>query len=169
MPCKVEIPTVITEANWKYIIQGGGPFVQVLGDVGRILVVLSVPFQFICSALEHGGKDVVCKRGEFPFEDFTEKNFETMNYKPSNKSSHRRDIAFLLQGDDDVTPTCFNDLIYSYLLHLMFDAAKEKEVPKEFPVSGEEFEIRNFTANTLGNILQQAVVCVVNIYEEKVL
>ena len=164
----VELPSIEIDKECLYIASGGGPFVELIADVSRVLHAISIPFQFICVALQEGSHEIVPTINKFPFEGLTESEFKKLKFSPSNMLTKiKRKILFLLQGDDEIYPNSFNLLLHTYFSHLLQDAAGEN-FPSDRAVAQGELDNWNFKDQTLGMLLKESIDSLVFIYKEKV-
>jgi hypothetical protein len=166
--CSVQLPSIERDKHWLYITSGGGPFVELIADVSRVLHAISIPFHFICMALQEGPPDIVPTISQFPFEGLAESEFKKLKFSPTNMLTKiRRKILFLLQGDSDIYPNSFNLLLHTYFSHLLQDAAGEN-FPTDRAVAQRELDDWNFKDKTLGMVLKESIDSLVFIYNEKV-
>ena len=166
---KISIPEIELNHDFKTIKNGGGPFVDFVGQTGQMLTVLCISSEFILRCLHLGSNDVVPTFGEFPFEKMQQEEFDKIQYKPEKLIlSKRRQLQFLLQEDDDLQPDAMNKLIFRYLHYLLHQSSVE-EIHDEVRIDEETLKSTQFEEKSLGDVCSLAVDCLIYIFEDKVI
>lgn len=166
---KLSIPEIELNPDFLTIENGGGPFVDFVGQTGRMLTVLCTSSQFILRCLHEGSNDVVPTFGEFPFETMNQGEFDKIQYNQDKfVLSKRRQLQFLLQEDEDLQPDAMNKLIFRYVHYLLHQSSVE-EIPDDVRMDEEALKSTQFEAKSLGDVCSLAVDCLIYIFEDKVI
>jgi hypothetical protein len=162
---------VTYDGDFKTITQGGGPFVNLLAQAGRVLTVLSIASQFMIKALQIGNKHIVPTKGQFPFEAMAETEIEKVQFKVDKFIREKRaKLQFLLQGENELQPNAFNALICNYFKFLVATSKKCANEDDDEQIDEEEMKAleEDFKNLSLGDVIAKAVDCLLYIFEAKV-
>ena len=165
-------PGIEVHPDWGYIAQGGGPFCDMLSNGLRVAMVIGVPIYFICTTLVNGPSEMNQVRGVFPYEKMSEKEFDKMRYQDIDltKEKQPQRATFLSDGKSHVDSDSFNQLLLTFIVHLLNNVVYDKvEIHADFRVPTEAIEYSRLRDLSFGDFLNQTVDSLYYIFDHKVL